>query len=154
MATLWEDAAAGSLLGRELSAAVVLFHEAIAGRLGLTAADHKALDIVDRHGPLTASELADQTGLTRAAVTALVDRLERAGYVRRGNDPGDRRRVMVSVSGHHDPLVVEAFASLGHVLGETVGGYTEAERAAVLHFVTSAIDALQAETRRLTAAAP
>src|SRR5699024_4194273 len=63
----------------DLSTAVVLFHEAIAQRLGLSAADLKALGLIMRDGPLTAGALAQRTGLTPGAVTGLVDRLEHAG---------------------------------------------------------------------------
>ncbi|MGH2460296.1 MAG: MarR family winged helix-turn-helix transcriptional regulator, partial [Chloroflexota bacterium] len=77
----------GNLLGRELSTAVVLFHEAIAERLGMSATEWKCLDVLGRAGPITARELAEQTGLTTGAITGLVDRLERAGYVRRVPNP-------------------------------------------------------------------
>lgn len=144
------DLPEGSTLGRDLSAAVVLFHEAIAARLGLSAGDHKALDVIDREGPLTASELARRTGLSPAAITALVDRLERAGYAKRGSDHTDRRRIMVSVCEHPDPVIADTFASLGRTLGAVMSGYSDHERAAVLDFVTNAITALQSETQQLS----
>lgn len=46
-------------------------------------------------GPITAGRLAEITGLTTGAVTGIVDRLERTGHVRRGRDPGDRRKVII-----------------------------------------------------------
>lgn len=46
-------------------------------------------------GPITAGRLAEITGLTTGAVTAIVDRLKRAGYLRRERDPGDRRKVVI-----------------------------------------------------------
>ena len=60
-----ESFAPGALLGRELSTAVILFHQAVAERAGLTATDWKCLDLLDRMGPLTAGQLADEVGLTR-----------------------------------------------------------------------------------------
>src|SRR5262245_33252986 len=85
----------GADLGWELSTAVVLFHEAVAARLGLSAADHRALGLISRSGAVTAGELAQRTGLSPGAVTGLVDRLEQGGHVRRTRDPADRRRVLV-----------------------------------------------------------
>ena len=48
-------------------------------------------------GPATPGELAERTGLTAGgAITAVVDRLERAGYVTRERDANDRRKVIVT----------------------------------------------------------
>src|SRR5438270_3489198 len=80
---------------RQLSAATILFHQAIADRLGLNVTDHKCLDILERTGPMTAGEMAQQTGLTTGAITGVIDRLEQAGFVRRAEDPNDRRRVII-----------------------------------------------------------
>ena len=52
--------------------------------------------LLQLHGPATPGWLAEMTGLSTGAVTGLVDRLERAGYVTRAQDPQDRRRVIVS----------------------------------------------------------
>ena len=52
--------------------------------------------LLQLHGPGTPGWLAKMTGLSTGAVTGLVDRLERAGYVTRAQDPQDRRRVIVS----------------------------------------------------------
>src|SRR5262249_15325884 len=52
--------------GRELSAAAVMFHTALAARQGLTATEEKALDLLDRYGPLTGRQLAERSGLAPA----------------------------------------------------------------------------------------
>src|SRR6516164_9446091 len=80
---------------RQLTTATILFHQAIADRLGMNVTDHKCADILLRAGPITAGELAQRTGLTTGAITGVIDRLEKAGFVRRVRDPGDRRRVVV-----------------------------------------------------------
>jgi DNA-binding MarR family transcriptional regulator len=82
---------------REASAQGVLISQTIAGRVGLNASDLECLDLMHLHGPRAASELAKATGLTSGAITGLIDRLERAGYVAREGDPADRRRVVVRV---------------------------------------------------------
>ncbi len=84
-----------SIAGRESSTATVMFHTAIAERAGLTATDAKTMDILARHGSLTAGELSEHTGLASASVTSLIDRLESRGIVRRVRDQADRRRVIV-----------------------------------------------------------
>src|SRR5262245_58816371 len=87
--------AALELALRETSAQTVLFSQAVADHVGLNATDLEALDLLVRHGAMTAGRLAELTGLTTGAVTGLVDRLERRGYVRREAHPSDRRSVVV-----------------------------------------------------------
>ena len=82
---------------REASAQGVLISQTIADRVGLNASDLECLDLMQLQGPRTAGELARATGLTSGAITGLIDRLERAGYVARESDPADRRRVVVRV---------------------------------------------------------
>ena len=56
-----------ALAGRASSVATVMFHTAVAARQGLNATEEKALDLLERSGPLTAGELARQTGLAPAS---------------------------------------------------------------------------------------
>ncbi len=80
------------------------FDNVAAQLLGVNRTDLACLDIIDRAGPLTAGEVAAETSLTTGAVTAVIDRLERAGYARRVRDEGDRRRVIVEVTAaFYDP---------------------------------------------------
>ena len=76
----------------------IAFDDATAEALGINRTDLDCIDILERHGGITAGELAVESGLTTGAVTAVVDRLERAGYARRVRDDGDRRRVTVEVT--------------------------------------------------------
>jgi len=71
------------------------FHDAVAAYFGINRTDLRCLDILDLSGQQTAGELAAQMGMSTGAVTAMLDRLEKAGYVRRVRDPADRRRVLV-----------------------------------------------------------
>jgi DNA-binding MarR family transcriptional regulator len=72
--------------------------EAAAARLGVHRTDFRCLDVLSRGEGLTAGQLASATGLSTGAVTALLDRLERSGYVRRTRDVTDRRRVVVQIT--------------------------------------------------------
>jgi DNA-binding MarR family transcriptional regulator len=66
--------------------------------LGINRTDARALDILDQQGQMTAGQLAEASGLTTGAITAVIDRLERAGYAQRIADPNDRRRVLVELT--------------------------------------------------------
>lgn len=80
---------------REVSGLGVLYSQAVAGRLGINSTDLECLGHVASEGPLAAGALAEATGLTTGAITGVIDRLERAGFVQREADPSDRRKVMV-----------------------------------------------------------
>ena len=78
-----------------MSTEAVMFHQAVADELGLYITDHKCMDIIHRFGAMPAGRLGEMTGLTTGAITGMIDRLEKAGYVRRANDPKDRRKTIV-----------------------------------------------------------
>ena len=69
--------------------------ELLADSLGINRTDARCLDILDQHGRMSAGDLAQESRLTTGAITAVIDRLERAGLARRVPDPADRRRVLV-----------------------------------------------------------
>jgi DNA-binding MarR family transcriptional regulator len=95
---------------RELSTRTVIFHHLVGERLGLNPTDHKCLDVIIRSRTLmTASQLAEETGLSTGAITGVVDRLEKAGYVRRKRDQNDRRLVFIN------PLLEKAMVKLSPI---------------------------------------
>jgi DNA-binding MarR family transcriptional regulator len=83
---------------RAAQAAVAAVDHAVAERLGINATDHRCLDILDQQGPMTAGALAEALGLSRSAVTTVLDRLERRRYVRRQPSSEDRRQVLVALT--------------------------------------------------------
>ncbi len=101
-------------LARAHEAANDAFDEVAREKLGINRTDLRCLNIVDNHGPMTAGRLAELSGLTTAAVTSVLDRLERAGYARRMRDQEDRRQVMVEVT----PLLAERATPIWGPLGE------------------------------------
>jgi DNA-binding MarR family transcriptional regulator len=124
---------------RRHSTKTVLFHAAVADRLGLGPADHKCLDLLIRFGPQTAGELAVQTALTTGAITGVIDRLERAGYAERTADPADRRRVVVrpvaeKIKAELEPL----FANVARATAAMLDGYTDAQLEFLLDFLRRA----------------
>ncbi|MFC4910340.1 MarR family winged helix-turn-helix transcriptional regulator [Actinomadura gamaensis] len=74
----------------------VLLHHATAAKAGLNVTDAQCINALVLDGPQTPGQLAQLMGITTGgAITAVIDRLERAGYVKRSRDPADRRRVIV-----------------------------------------------------------
>ncbi|WP_158848441.1 MarR family winged helix-turn-helix transcriptional regulator [Saccharothrix deserti] len=118
-----------SLYARETSALTVLFHSRVAERMGLSPTDEKCLDLAMRaDGPITAGRIAELSGLSTGAVTGVIDRLERAGYVRRVRDPHDRRKVLVEVTIDDGDKLAHLFVGAQETLREVLSRFTPEER--------------------------
>lgn len=136
-------------LGRQLSSAVVLFHQAVAARVGLSAGDLKTLELIETEGPFSATELARRTGLTGAGITSVISRLAAGGHIERETDPGDRRRAIIRASTKSHPELDDAFSQLGVSLGTAITDYTPTEQAAITSYLQRLIDTLKDQTIRL-----
>jgi DNA-binding MarR family transcriptional regulator len=140
-----------AMAGRASSVATVMFHTAVAARQGLSASEEKALDLLERSGPLTAGELARQTGLAPASVTGLINRLEQKGFARRIQHPSDRRSILVEVDVERMyARVAPLFADWVRSLEELYAGYSDEQLEVILHFLTEAARRQQEATARLT----
>lgn len=124
---------------RYVSANSVLFSQVVADKVGLHPTDTECLDYLLLNGASTAGQLATLTGLTTGAVTAVIDRLEKAGYVKRAHDPKDRRKVLVT------PNEEKAYGEIGHysmrmqeVFDAACEDMTNEELAAILRFMAKA----------------
>jgi DNA-binding MarR family transcriptional regulator len=93
------------------------------------------MDAARRGQALTAGALGSAVELSSASVTALVDRLERVGHVRRVRDPADRRRVALEMSDAAMTAGAEYFGGLQRDLVAAMSGYSDAELAVVRRFL-------------------
>ncbi|WP_198654735.1 MarR family winged helix-turn-helix transcriptional regulator [Nocardia aurea] len=137
--------------GRDNSNAAVMYHTAMGERIGLGMTEEKALDLLQRLGPLTAGEISQHTGLAPASVSGLIDRLERKWLVRRVRDAKDRRRVIVEINFERLAGFAELFEPLVRGLAELYEGYTDEQLELVLDFLTRATATQRAATAMLTA---
>jgi DNA-binding MarR family transcriptional regulator len=80
---------------RKFLAAGILFNEKVAAELGLNGTDLQFLNLLELQGSATPGDLARWSGLTTGGVTVAVDRLEKAGYVKRQPNPKDRRSTII-----------------------------------------------------------
>lgn len=121
-----------------MSTRSVLLHAAIADKLGLNPSDHKCADVLrEQPGPITAGRLAELTGLTSGAITGVLDRLERAGFVARDRDPDDRRRVVIRCTPERAPDVRPLFMPLRDGMIAFCRRYTDSELRLILDFMQS-----------------
>jgi DNA-binding MarR family transcriptional regulator len=124
---------------RQMSGQNLLLSDAIARRAGLRPADLEVLGVIEQHGPMTAGDLGRVTGLSPAAVTGLIDRLERAGVAERRSDPADRRRVLVAVSAGAGRIAA-LYEALERDTRAKTRRYSAAERAVIARFLRDMYD--------------
>lgn len=138
-------------VSRQYLASYVLFNQAVADRIGMHPTDVQCLNLLTlEREPLTTGQIAELTGLTSGSATRLVDRLERAGYVRRERDTHDRRRVLVH-------LVDAKVAEFGRLWAELSEGwdaifddYTEKELALLASHMRRTVELSAAQRARLS----
>lgn len=124
-----------ALLLRRLTVELDAVGQRFAEQHGLNRTDVRALvaimDAARRGEALTAGRLGEAVDLRSASVTALVDRLERVGHVRRVRDPEDRRRVGLEMSPSAMAAGGEHFGGLARDLVAAMADYPDDELAVV-----------------------
>jgi len=138
-------------LHRDLATAMVSFHEAVARRLGMTAAERKCAGLLAERGRMTPGELAQETGLTTGAITGIVDRLVKAGFAARIANPADRRSVIVEARRADElmAMIRPIFGSLTAAMDRLDAGYSDAERTLIQRHLADTIAILREETAKL-----
>ena len=136
------------LLLRRLSVELDAVGQRFATIHGLGRTDVRALvaimDAARRGQALTAGTLGQAVELSSASVTALVDRLERAGHVRRVRDPADRRRVVLEMTATAVAAGTAFFGGLQRDLVAAMDGYSDADLAVVRRFLTEMTEVVAA----------
>jgi DNA-binding MarR family transcriptional regulator len=127
-------------LARRHSTAAVLFHHAVAERLGLGPTDHKCLDLLRERGAMTGSELAAVTGLTTGAITGVVARLERGGYLRREPDPHDGRKQILLPARDQLPRIHDVFAPIREDVTALLGKFDQRQLIAIAEFLAESTE--------------
>jgi DNA-binding MarR family transcriptional regulator len=136
---------------REMSTETVMFHQAVADELGLYITDHKCMDIIHRFGAMPAGKLGEMTGLTTGAITGMIDRLEKAGYVRRVNDLKDRRKTIVEPirNKNLERKIEMIFTPLHERMYKFLSSYSDSELTFLLDSMTGFIEQTREESKKL-----
>lgn len=125
---------------RKVSAQSVLLSDTVARLVGLNPTDLECLDLLYLSGPATAGRLAAHTGLTTGATTAVIDRLEGAGYVRRTRDSHDRRVVVVEALPAGIKRIEPLYRRLAQSMDQLHHEYDERQLALVAEYLSRAVD--------------
>lgn len=120
---------------RRASAQSLLISQAIAAKARLNTTDLECLDILQMQGQASAGELARATGLTTGAITALLDRLEKAGFIKRLPDPADRRRVLAAPDPEKMRELFQMYAPLQEKMEALYGEYDEEQLQLIIGFM-------------------
>lgn len=125
---------------RRMGAQSVIVSQTVAARFGLNTTDLECLDLIQLQGRVSAGELAAATGLTSGAVTALIDRMERAGYVERVDDPADRRRVLVRIRKGSIGDIEKVYAPLQKRMFGLWSQYSAADLEVIADFLSRSLE--------------
>src|SRR5918997_765250 len=141
------------LENRRSNAEGLSYLQAVAERSGMNLTDLQCTNILTSTGPIAAGRLAEEMGLTTGAITGVVNRLERAGYVRREKDPADARRVVVRPDMEALERAGAGFlGSQERVLDALLADYDDRDLAVFLEILRKANAITREETARLRSA--
>ena len=136
---------------RRSSAQGVIFGQTVANVAGISGSDLECLDFLNLEGRVTAGRLAEVTGLTTGAITGVVDRLEKAGLVRRERDESDRRKVFIALVPENVAKIGKFYEHMQRAMMAVFGAYTDAELKLLLRFASQGYTTMLAATEELKA---
>ena len=143
---LWE-------LGRQMSTQTVFLHQAIAQSAGLNATDTKCIDLILRceNEYATAGWLSQQSGLTTGAITHILDRLEKHGYLKRVRDTQDRRRVFIEINQKKLKPLTPKYEAIGTAYMKILEEYSDEELNLICNYLEKASEVSKLELAKLVA---
>ncbi|MGE7907752.1 MarR family winged helix-turn-helix transcriptional regulator [Peribacillus sp. NPDC094092] len=127
----------------------VLFQQNMAQKIGVSHTDLKSAEILNETGPITAGELSKITGLSTGSVTALINRLEKSGYVKRERDQLDGRRVMIVPIPERQEQIKLHYQSLSADTKKLCSAYNEQELILINEFVEDITKIMEKENDKL-----
>jgi DNA-binding MarR family transcriptional regulator len=116
------------------------FDLAVARAHDVSMAEMKAIDHIQAEGELTPRELGERLSLTSGAVTAVIDRLERVGWVARSPHPTDRRSVVVRMTEQSMEAGERIYVPYSDALARLSAELPPESRQAVAEFLDKAAD--------------
>jgi DNA-binding MarR family transcriptional regulator len=134
---------------RKFTRSTLIHQHVIANRMGLHVTDAECIDFLQEMGPSTAGDLAKATRLTTGAITNVIDRLEKAGFVKRSPDPNDRRKVIVSFLPKKHSGAKAHYGALANAVQELFAGYTEDQLKFLLQHTQALTEIYQSQTKNI-----
>jgi DNA-binding MarR family transcriptional regulator len=110
---------------RKLTRSSLMLQSAVAEKMNLNPTDAECIDFLMEMGASTAGDLAKVTRLTTGAITSVVNRLEKAGFVKREGDPEDRRKVIIRFIPKKHTKAKQYYAAMAKDVYKLFSGYNE-----------------------------
>lgn len=139
---------------REVNNQVAMLNYRVGARVRMRGLDLDCLDLISVHGPLSPSELARRSGIHRATVTGILDRLEDSGWVRRERDAADRRAVVVRARPERSGELIEHYASMNTSMDEICQEYSVGDLEMIEGFLRRTTQAGRTATEELGGRGP
>src|ERR1700732_5053929 len=136
---------------RRSSGLGVIFGQTVANRAGISSSDLECLDFLNLEGRTTAGRLAQVTGLTTGAITGVVDRLEKAGFVKRERDEHDRRKVFIAPVPQNIARIGVLYEHMQRAMLKNWNSYTDDELRLLLRFASQGYETMLTATEELKA---
>jgi DNA-binding MarR family transcriptional regulator len=136
---------------RKSSAQGTMFAKAVAEHAGISSSDMDCMDFLNFEGRMTAGRLAELTGLTSGAITGVVDRLEKAGFVRRERDDSDRRKVFIAPVPERLAEIGRFYELLQRAMHRQSEAYGDAELKLLLRYANDSARSILEATNQLKA---
>jgi DNA-binding MarR family transcriptional regulator len=123
---------------RRFLASGILFNEKVAAELGLNGTDLQLLNLLELQGSATPGDLARWSSLTTGGVTVAVDRLEKAGFVKREPNPKDRRSNIIRPVPKRLLDLYLIYKSKGELVVNALSGFNDRELRTIMNFLKKA----------------
>jgi DNA-binding MarR family transcriptional regulator len=120
---------------RYFIAGTILFNQKVADKIGLHLTDMQCLNLLELLGPTTPGKLAEFMGLSTGGVTVMLDRLEKAGFIKRAANPADRRSILVRINVGKMRKIQPSYAKLNRQMEIFLAETPQAELESVVRFL-------------------
>ena len=119
---------------RKFIAAAIFFNTKAAEKVGLSLTDMQMIHMLQLYGPATPGRLAVWSGLSTGGVTVALDRLQKAGFIRREPNPADRRSLIVTLAPVRNRKLSAMYGEVESETRRLLGTLPERDLDAVIRF--------------------
>jgi DNA-binding MarR family transcriptional regulator len=119
---------------RRSIAGAILFNQKVADEVGINLRDLQVIHLLQLHGPSQPRDLARWAFVTTGGMTVVLDRLEKADYVRREPNPSDRRSCIVHLKPESLARFAGAYQSKADLLTGVLSQYSERDLKMLIGF--------------------
>jgi len=139
---------------KNFTRSTLILQHVIADDMGLNVTDAECIDFLQEMGPSTAGDLAKATRLTTGAITNVIDRLEKAGFVKRAPDPDDRRKVIVSFLPKKHSRAKKNYTALADKVEKLFSRYDEHQLKFLLRYTQELTEIYQTQIMTIEKSGP